>query len=421
MKFLRTASTSRLLATILGLVLAIAAGTAIAVAATNSTPVPKAEPLADAVHGALSASPVQGISANITFTNGLISSDDFTGGTTDPLLQGASGRLWVGDHQLRLELQGGNGDAQVVVNGRSFMVSDPASSTVYEGTLPADMSSSSSQPSTDQGVPSIAQIQSEITKLLQRVTLAGTGTSDPGDIAGRPTYSVTISPKHSGGELGKLQLAWDAATGTPLDIAVYSSTSTTSGPVLELKVTDVSYGTVKPGVFNIPPTPGYKVVTVSGAQQTAASKALKKGKVAHTDVSGVSAVAGHVPFTLVAPPSAVGLPRHDVTLLSWGGAPAALVTYGQGLGAIAVIEQKADTAGSSNSSSQNQDEGQGTGLSLPTVAIDGPTGQQLATGQELDTALGTMVRFTRAGVSYTVIGSVTPYAADQVARALLTP
>jgi outer membrane lipoprotein-sorting protein len=411
MKFLRTSSTGRLLATIVGLIAAIAAGTAIAVAATTSTPVPKAEPLADALHGALAASPVKGISARISFTNGLISSDDFIGGASDPILQGATGRLWLGDHQLRLELQGGNGDAQVIVNGRSFMISDPASSTVYEGTLPADMSDSAGQQSSsDQGVPSIAQIQSQITRLMKRVTLSGTSTSDPGDVAGRPTYSVKISPKHSGGELGKLQLAWDAVTGTPLDIAVYSSTSST--PVLELKATDISYGAVSPSVFSFQPPLGYKVVTVSGAQQSAASSALKKSHAKHADISGMSAVAGRVPFTLVAPTSAVGLPRHTVTLLSWGGTPAALITYGQGLGAIAVIEQKADAAGSATSSSQNQGQGQGSSLSLPTVSING------ATGQELDTALGTMVRFTRDGVAYTVIGSVTPYAADQAARAL---
>ena len=52
------------------------------------------------------------------------------------------------------------------------------------------------------------------------------------------------------------------------------------------------------------------------------------------------------------------------------------------------------------------------GLSLPTVSING------ATGRELATALGTLVRFTRGGVSYTVIGSVPPVAAEAVARAL---
>jgi len=55
MKFLRTVSTGRLLAMIAGLVIAIAAGTAIAVAAAGPGPVPPAEPLATAVHGALTA------------------------------------------------------------------------------------------------------------------------------------------------------------------------------------------------------------------------------------------------------------------------------------------------------------------------------------------------------------------------------
>ena len=35
------------------------------------------------------------------------------------------------------------------------------------------------------------------------------------------------------------------------------------------------------------------------------------------------------------------------------------------------------------------------------------------TGQELDTALGTVVRFTRGGVSYIVLGSVPAAAADR--------
>jgi hypothetical protein len=41
-----------------------------------------------------------------------------------------------------------------------------------------------------------------------------------------------------------------------------------------------------------------------------------------------------------------------------------------------------------------------------------------ATGQELATPLGTVVRFTKSCVAYTVLGSVTPYAAETAARAL---
>jgi len=51
-------------------------------------------------------------------------------------------------------------------------------------------------------------------------------------------------------------------------------------------------------------------------------------------------------------------------------------------------------------------------LRLPTVSING------ATGEELDTALGTIVRFSRGGVEYTVAGSVPPAVAEAAARHL---
>src|ERR1700761_5353617 len=125
MAFLRTVSTPRLLAIIVAAVVVAGGGAAIAVAATSGGPVPKRESLAQAVHGALSAPAVTGITARISFTNNLIASSDL-GQVSSPLLSGATGRLWLStDHQLmRLELQGDNGDAQAVVNGSSFWVYD---------------------------------------------------------------------------------------------------------------------------------------------------------------------------------------------------------------------------------------------------------------------------------------------------------
>src|ERR1700722_3702965 len=136
MKYLRTVSTQRLLATIAALIAVIGGGTAIAVAAGGNGPVPKREPLAQAIHQALGARAVTGISARIQFTNNLIDSTDIQG-PKDPILQGGSGRLWLsmvpGDHRLRLELQSDNGDAQVLVGNGSFTVYDPQSNTAYEG------------------------------------------------------------------------------------------------------------------------------------------------------------------------------------------------------------------------------------------------------------------------------------------------
>ena len=155
------------------------------------------------------------------------------------------------------------------------------------------------------------------------------------------------------------------------------------------------------------------MVKVSSADKHAAAMQTARtarAKAKHAQVSGAAAVARHVPFTLGAPASLAGLPRENVSLLDWAGKPAALVTYGMGLGGIAVIEQSSSgqTAPSSSSSGRG-------GLNLPSVSING------ATGQELATPLGTVVRFDHGGVAYTVVGSVAHYAAETAARALTKP
>jgi len=343
-RFLRTTSTRRLLATIAGVIAAIAAGTAIAVAAAGSGPVPKRTSLARAVHEALAAKAVPGISGRISFTNHLIDASDLQG-NADPILSGASGRFWLSKHQLRLELQSDNGDAQVLVNNGSFWISDPAANTVYEGKLPSQ--GKDSQANDSQGkdsakgqdaIPSIADIQRDINRLARHLNVSG---AIPGDVAGQPVYTIRISPKHDGGLLGNVQLAWDAVHGVPLRIGIYAQGQ--SSPILQLKVTDISYGTVPSSVFSIQPASGDKVVRIapaaSHAAQTTPAQGLARRQRAHAEVSGVAAVARHVPFALVSPSSLDGLQRRSATLLDWGGTPAALVTYGQNLGGVAVIEQ----------------------------------------------------------------------------------
>jgi outer membrane lipoprotein-sorting protein len=414
-RILRTVSTPRLLAMIAGLVVAVAAGTAIAVAASGSGPVPPAKPLANAVHNALAAPKINGISARISFTNHLIDASNIQG--SDPILTGATGRLWLAsDHRMRLELQSDNGDAQVVVNNRSFWVYDPSSRTVYEGKIPAgrgkaDKSrmAATAKAKLDQ-MPSLAKIQSELARISKHVNLSG---AIPGDVAGHAAYTVRISPKHDGGLLGSGELAWDAVRGVPLRIGVYAQHDST--PVLELKATDISYGAVSPSVFAISPPTGAKVVKVAtptghGGAAAADRRLGRRLHKRHAEVSGAAAVARQLPFKLLAPTKLVGLPRRSVTMLDWAGSPAALVSYGQNLGGVAVIEQTMSKPASAASQSSGGDRHQG--LSLPTVSING------VTGQELDTALGTMVRFTRAGVTYTVVGSVPAAAADAAARAL---
>ena len=416
MSFLRTVSTRRLLA-LLGAIVAVAAGgTAIAVAATSGGPVPRQESLARAVHDVLSAPAVTGITADISFTNQLISSSNL-GEVASPLLTGGTGRLWLStDHQhLRVEIQGNNGDAQAVVNGQSFWIYDPSANTVYEGTLPAGSHAASAHAhgaplhngwsahgaqADHHAIPTLARIQDEINRLAKRVGLSG---AIPGDVAGEPTYTVRVSPLHSGGLLGAAAIAFDAVHGVPLSIGVYATGS--SSPVLQLTATNISFGAVPASSFAVSPPPGAKVVNVS---VPSAAHAHAQGHHAAADVTGAANVARHVSFSLLAPGKLVGLPRHSVRLVNWSGSPAALIAYGQNLGGIIVIERAAPAGGSAPTAGN----GHHSQLSLPTVSIDGTT------GTELDTALGTMIHFTRAGVDYTVLGSVPPVAAEAAARGL---
>jgi hypothetical protein len=282
----------------------------------------------------------------------------------------------------------------------------PSTNTVYEGTLPARSGDGARREQRDK-LPTVAQIQTELVKLMQHLGISGAA---PTDVAGRPTYTVTVAPKPATGLLGSVRLAWDAVKGVPLRFAVYARGD--SSPVIELKATDITYGRVSAGVLAISPPAGAKVVKVATPSGSGALREGGEHRGKHTEVTGPVAVARQLTFGLSAPDVLGGMRRQSVRLLDIGQGHGALVTYGQGLGGIAVIEQQA-TAQTAKQLSLSQGSGEHAhGITLPTVSINGTT------AQELDTALGTVVRFTRSGVTYTVLGSVTPSVARAAARGL---
>ena len=396
MSYLRHISTRRLLALVVGCALAVgvgAAAIALAAGGTGTTPPPK--PLADAIHDALAAPQPAGVTARIDFTNHLVDAASLQG--ADPLLTGANGRLWASGDKLRLELQasdtgGGAGDVQVLLDGDRLTVIDPGANTVYRIALPKGAGKQSGQQA-NEPVPSVARIQQALRTLAQDATVSG---AVPDNVAGRPAYSVRVSPRHDGGLLGGAELAWDAEHGVPLRAAVFASGN--GSPVLELRATDISFGPVAAGDLTVPEPAGAKIVDLSPPAGGTAQKDQQP-------VTGLDAVQAKVPFKVVAPDQLVGLKRQGVRLIDHGGTPGALVTYGQGLGGIAVIQTAAEPG-------KNGTAGIPGGPSLPKISING------ASGEELDTALGTVLRFGRGGVDYTVLGSVPPTAAEAAARAL---
>ncbi len=366
MNILRRLPLSRLLIVSVAVIAFGASVTAIALA-LGSGPTPPAKPLAQAAHDALTAPPVEGVSASVTLTNKLVEGADLASGggeagqlSQSPLLSGASGRLWIAkDGRVRLELQAEKGDTQVLYDGKTVTVYDASTNTLYRYTPPAgkQQGSTTGPAAKEHEPPSVAKIEEGIAKLSKHADVSG---ATPTDVAGQPAYTVRVSPKEGGSLFGGAELSWDAVHGVPLRAALYSSTS--SSPVIELAASEVSYGPVAGSVFEFTPPAGAKV-------------------------DEVTLPTGHESKT----PGAAGAHAHP-----------SVTTHGQGISAVDVIESKTKPG----EKSLNLPEG------LPKVHIGATT------ATELPTALGTLLSFERSGVRYLLVGSVTPAAIEAVARGL---
>ncbi len=371
MNILRRLPLSRLLL-LCGLVVAIGVSATALASALGSGPTPAPKPLAQAVHDALSASAVEGVSANVTLTDHLLEGANLasgggaggpTGGlTSSPLITGASGRLWIAkDGRVRVELQSEGGDTQILYDGHTVQLYDAATNTLYRYTPPAhEGTQEPTQPTPAHEVPSMAKIEEAISHVSDHADVSG---ATPTDVAGQPAYTLRVSPKESGSLLGGAELSWDANNGVPLRTAIYSSTN--SSPVIELSATEVSFGPVADSVFAITPPANAKVEEVQLSPHAGAS----------------SSHAG------------TGANKPNVT------------THGHGVSAIAVLESS-QTKGAGEKSVEGGLEG------LPKVTING------ASASELRTELGTVLTFERSGVRYLLAGAVAPAAIEELARGL---
>ncbi|MFL5928980.1 MAG: LolA family protein [Gaiellaceae bacterium] len=390
MKLFRTVSTARLIA-IAAVVVVVAAGGAFAVAATGgsgTTPAPK--PLAQAIHDALAGAKPDGVTARIGFTNTLFPSGSIVGQAGSALISSATGRLWANQSGGRLELQSDAGDAQIVWNDKKITVYDASSNTAYVADLPQskDAATQKDHP----GIPSVDEITKVITELGKSWTVSG---AEPTNTGGQESYTVRVSPSHDGGLLGSAELAFDALRGVPLKVAIYAQGA--SSPVLALEATNVSYGSVPDSDVQVPPPAGAKIVDLSSQAQ---SGGHENGDKSTPPVSGLDAVTKAATFTVVAPDTLVGLPRQDVRLV---GGKTVLAVYGQGLGAVVLVERAVDSSGPKGASPLDQ---------LPVVTLDGVNAHELAT------QLGTVLTWDRNGVSYVLAGSLPSAAAEAAARSL---
>ncbi len=374
---LRRLPLSRLLL-LCGLVVALGISATALASALSTGPTPPRKPLAKAVHDALagaSGSQIQGVSANIQLTDHLLEGASLASGgdngstagqlASSPLLTGASGRMWIAkDGRVRLELQADKGDTQVLYDGHTVSIYDGASNTLYRYTVPAGKGDTSATPpptsSDHHEVPTVAKIE----EAISHSDHANVSAPTPTDIAGQAAYTVRVTPKEPGSEIGAGELSFDAVHGVLLRAAVYSSTS--SSPTIELAATKISYGPVDSSAFDFTPPHNAKIEEI-------------------------------------VPPKKEGAKPTDPSSTHSGDHPH-VSTHGQGIATVAVIESKTKVGAKQSPSSMTE--------GLQKVKING------IEASELPTALGTLLSFERSGVRYLLLGAVAPSAVEAVAKGL---
>jgi hypothetical protein len=407
-------------------------GAAAAIASSSSSgpaEVPPAKPLAEAIHDTLAAPTPDGLTASFSLRNRLIQ-----GGP----LPSAEGTLRIsGDGRLRADVTAGDRHWQLGFGDRRLTAYDVEGKTVYTGTVPVEIDGALRMLRALK--PSPALIEMALKSATELFSVSG---AKPTNVAGRPAYQLRVAPAHDGGLLGAAEIAWDPATGLPLRAAVYAHGETE--PVLEAKATDVRLGPVAPDAVRVDPPKDARVVRIdslpSGSHRLPAIPGLANGGGKDTDKGGnardhagglldklgsgagrggIGIVGGDgdrpssladvrqaVDFELLAPAELAGLPRKDVREVELGGRSGAIVTYGEGLGALIVAQIPSEVAELGGPWKL------GRNPRLPEISVDGTTGHELAT------ALGTLLSFERDGVAYTLVGSVPAVAAETAARDL---
>jgi len=401
LSFVRSTSSKSLLALGASIGLIAALGAVAATGADGGDDRPPAKPLAEAIASSLDGQEIDGISARVTFTNEMLESAGIVEGV-DPLMGGGSGRLWAsndGDVRIELQSEAGGGDVQLVARGDQLWLYHAAANTVYRMTMEPEEKSADSE-SKDEWPPSVAAVRRMLKQLGSEATVSGAIATN---VAGNPAYSTRVEPKDQGGLIGGADVTWDAANGAPLRVAIFARGE--NDPTLAIEATEVSFGAIDPAVFAIQPPASAKVEDLGAASQPAGSDKPKR------PIKGLSAARAGVPFEVSAPAELAGLTRSEVMLVGSGAKKSVTITYGEGLSAITVIESAASGKNEAPSLGATY-QAKRDGIEIPTAKVAG------AEATVFGTPLGSLVSFTRGGVRYVVIGSVTQQDALTAARGL---
>jgi len=378
------------------------------------------------------------ISGDVAWTNDLMGGTSLLslGGNQTPsglssLLSGGSGRIWAQNGKVRLESQGQNGDLVVVGGGGTgkLWTWDSMTNTATQYTLPnaTGAGATPASPSQQAGLAPAAAIGQLIQRLAPDATLLVSGQAK---VAGRQTYTLTLTPTSPVTSFGSVSVAIDGHRWVPLQVQVFAKGANT--PVISAGFKTVSFGPVSDSLFTFTPPSGAAVVhkavsAPSGITGLAPKAANGKAPAQHKPLT-LSQARSQAPFLLtpsstpagigfkgamVTPTSASVLKsgalnaRERAVLATLAKHPTAVLDYGSGFGTVVVIESKTTPA----QDAQIQQR-------LGQLSTIGKTTVNGVPATKLQTSLGTAVTFRKGDVRVVVVGLVPWSDVTQIAGSL---
>lgn len=401
-------------------VAALMAGIAVA-RAQGGSDLPSLTPTELLAKVAESAPKTATVSGDVAWTNDLLgpiglllapAGGSAAGSGISSLLQSGSGRMWVDGSKVRLESQSPQGDTAVVTDGTSLWVYSSQAGTATEYALPAEpkaeTATGDSAASPAAGVDLPKRIQDFITTLAPDATL----TVGQVKVAGRAAYLLTMTPTATNTVFGSVQVAIDGVTFVPLQVQVFAKGDVK--PVLSAGFTRVSYDPIAAGVFEFTPPKGAKVEhssltlpdgMIAGMHPGAPKGATDAKEPAPLTLAEAQAQAG---FTLLTPAGAA-LPFKGAYVLpgraavasgspalGGGGAPIAVLRYGEGFGTVFLVETTISAADLSKATVEL--------AKVPVLGTTTPVGPHAV--YQLSTRLGAAMAFAENGTVVFAAGSV---------------
>lgn len=199
------------------------------------------------------------------------------------LLGTHTARVWVdGPARQRVALLGQLTESDIVHDGPDVWTYASDTRQVDHLTLPANRDHTPS-PATAMTPQALAQQAIAAIEPTTKVTVDRTEV-----VAGRPTYTLVLTPRDTASTVHQVLISVDAATSVPLRVQVYGTAGT---PALQAGFTDVSFDRPAASVFDFTPPKGATVTELNpgGSDRATHAPSTSYGWFAYAPLEGTAA------------------------------------------------------------------------------------------------------------------------------------